>query len=701
MRKKNKKTENKIIADTAEINMERSGTENPRKKRLIHLAIIFAVCLIAYSNTFKTPFIFDDSTILKSLYVMEPSQLLKKPDNEFVNVKLVAFISRPVVFITYALNYKIHGFTPAGFHVFNFFVHAGAAFLVYYVAILIFNTPLLINSSIAHNKHLIALSAALLFAAHPIQTQAVTYIAQRFTSLASFFYLLSFLMYIKFRSLATDGITSPFSSKKALLWYCGVIVSAILAYKSKEIAYTLPFSIILFDMIFYREQKKHRLIIYAPLLLSLLVFPLTLLIIKTVSITKTGSDYISLRAVGEYTDLSRLQYLYIQFVVLIKYLRMLFLPVGQTILHDQAMYRSFFNAPVLLSFAFLSVLFAAAIYFIRIADKKTAFQPLSIAGFAIFWFFITLSVESSIIPLYPIYEHRLYLPSSMFFIAVATAFFYIYERFFKHINLRLFAAAFAVILCALTAATFARNTVWASHKAFWADAKQKSKANRLPIVLLNLGEAYISEGLYEDAIRELTLSLSINPELANTHGALGRVYLKTGKYDIAIEHFKNALKIDPALPEAHLSIAEAYFKKGLSGMAVTHLETALQSLPTNPNIYQFLGYIYINAGKHEDAIKLFQRGIQLNPKEPVLYYNLGVAYASKGMFKEAIKPYQDAVALKEDYAEAHNNMGYAYAMLKKYDEAIVAFKKALQYLSPYPEAERNLSLAQKLRDKNR
>lgn len=701
MRKKNKKTENKTIADTAEINMERSGTENPRKKKLIHLALIFAICLIAYSNTFNAPFIFDDSTILKSPYVVEPSQLLKKPDNEFVNDKLIAFIARPVVMLSYALNYQLNDLNPTGFHVFNFFLHVAATFLVYSIAIHIFNSPLLKNSSIAHKKHLIALSASLLFAAHPIQTQAVTYIAQRFTSLASFFYLLSFLMYIKFRSLATDGITSPFSSKKALLWYCGVIVSAILAYKSKEIAYTLPFSIILFDMIFYREQKKHRLIIYAPLLLSLLVFPLTLLLIKAVSIAKSGSDYTSLRAVGEYTDLSRLQYLYTQFVVLVKYLRLLFLPAGQTLLHAQPMYKSLFDTPVIISFVFLISLFITGAYLVRLALKKTGLQPLSIAGFSIFWFFITLSVESSIIPLYPIYEHRLYLPSSMFFIALAAAFFFIYERFFRHVNLKLFAAAFAVILCTLTAAAFARNSVWGSHKVFWEDVKQKNKTNRLALILLNLGDAYTAEGLYEDAIRELSSALSINPGMARIHGALGRVYMKMGKYDIAIDYHKAALKLDPALHEAHLAIAEAYLKKGLPNLSVSHLENAQKSLPTNANIYQSLGYAYINTGRFEDAVLTFQRAIELNPKEPVVYYNKGVAYASQSKYEEAIKLYQQAIALKEDYPEAHNNLGYALAMLKKYDEAIVAFKKAMQYLSPYPEAERNLSLAQKLRDKNR
>ena len=125
------------------------------------------------------------------------------------------------------LNYQLHGLDVTGYHVVNLAIHITNAILVYCLIILTFKTPWfnviasvakqspLNEIASAENRHrndssvlfqpsLIAFFSALLFISHPIQTQAVTYLTQRFTSLATMFYLLSLVMYVKFRTQSTE-----------------------------------------------------------------------------------------------------------------------------------------------------------------------------------------------------------------------------------------------------------------------------------------------------------------------------------------------------------------------------------------------------------------------------------------------------------------------------------------------------------------
>ena len=171
--------------------------------------LLLLVALAAYANTFQVPFQFDDdANIAKNVLVQNPdflihpsrycSQVHRKTTE---GILCHYFGMRYVGYLTFGLNYAVHGLEVTGYHIVNLLIHLLNAGLLYGIVLITFRTPFLRKTSGEDGQgRWIALFAASLFAVHPVQTQAVTYIVQRFTSLATLFTLLSLFLYIRWRT---------------------------------------------------------------------------------------------------------------------------------------------------------------------------------------------------------------------------------------------------------------------------------------------------------------------------------------------------------------------------------------------------------------------------------------------------------------------------------------------------------------------
>jgi len=200
------------------------------EKPLVHVLLIVILGLIVYSNTFHVPFVFDDAPNIVNNPVIKDLKYFIDP----AEAKALLFYGplkiRYAVYLSFALNYKINGLDVTGYHIVNLAIHIINALLVYLIVILTFRTPA-VKPLTGQNKDiswLTALFSALLFVAHPIETQAVTYIVQRLASLTAMFYLLSVMSYIKSR-ISTERFTR-------YTFYAISIISAVLAMKTKETA---------------------------------------------------------------------------------------------------------------------------------------------------------------------------------------------------------------------------------------------------------------------------------------------------------------------------------------------------------------------------------------------------------------------------------------------------------------------------------
>ena len=389
-------------------------------KPIVHILLIVITGLIAYSNTFHVPFQFDDiNNIVKNSFVQdlryftEPSKAktAEVKGVEYYAFKYDGFKNRFIGFLTFALNYKAHGLNVTGYHIVNLAIHIINALLVYWLVVLTLQTPWFnviasaakqspspeIASSrntgtrndngalfqpSAFNPHpsLIALFSSLLFISHPIQTETVTYIIQRLTSLATLFYLLSLVMYVKFRMQDAGYRIQDKESKNRVscIVYLVSLISAVLAMKTKEIALTLPIIIVLYEIFFFSKSQIHpsptRLTPYALRFLYLTPFLLTLLIIPLshIEAPQSAGDLFGdiSETVRVQTDMSRLNYLFTEFRVIVTYIRLLFLPINQNLDYDYPVYNSFLNPHVFLSFLFLLSIFGLGVYLFYCSKLK-------------------------------------------------------------------------------------------------------------------------------------------------------------------------------------------------------------------------------------------------------------------------------------------------------------------------------------------
>lgn len=471
----------------------------------------------------------------------------------------------------------------------------------------------------SHSK-LIASISAMLFISHPVQTEAVTYIFQRLASLVTTFYLLSLVCYIKYR-IQESGVSSQ-NKKQSILnsgfWILNSLFCAVLAMKTKENAFTLPFIITLYEFSFFRGPIKPRLLRLVPILLTLFIIPLSLAgngtpgeIISQMDIMPRG-----------YQEISRPEYLLTQFRVIVTYIRLLFLPVNQNIDYDYPISGSFLEPRVFLSFIFLSFVLGFSVYLFR----KSRFQnpDLRVVSFGIFWFFITLLVESSVIPIPMIIcEYRIYLPSVGAFLSITTGVLLIIGRL---VNSKIKTAALLSVIAVpfiFSYAAYSRNSLWADQTALWEDVVVKSPANARGHN--NLGYILYNKGMIDRAIEHYRTALKLNPT-ANGYNNLGNAYRVKGLIDKAKEQYLIALSIEPGNAKAYNNLGVVYEDKGMTDTAIEYYRTASELMPGNADIHYNLGIAYYSAGRKEKAVEQLQQVLELNPDHPKARYDLRAIY---------------------------------------------------------------------------
>lgn len=510
------------------------------------LALVVVLGLAAYANAWRGEFVFDDVRHVRDNPVLRDLSAFG-----WNGAGWRALPNRGVAYLSFALNYRVGGSGPVGYHAVNIAIHLLNAALVYALVVAAFRAPRLARSRLADQARAVGLVAAVLFVAHPIQTQAVTYVVQRMTSLAATFYLAAVVLYARWRLLARGR--SRWASAGA---YVGVLLCAVLAMKTKEIAFTLPFAIALYELTFF-EPDGHRLRRIWPILATAAIVPLSVLSTASGGADATATSA-ALAATRVQSDLGRLDYLATQVSVIVTYLFMLLAPVGQNIDHDYPIYRSFLAPEVFTGLAVLAAFAGAGAWaYARTGGRarNPADPALRLVGFCIAWWFLTLSVESSIIPIVDVInEHRVYLPSVGFFVAAGIGILLAARRLAgADVAPRAAALAGVGVACLLAAGTLARNRVWASDIALWTDAVSKSADKMRPN--LNLGTALVEARRFREAEAPLRRAAQLEPPSALPHVQLAGVLLTQRRSAEAEAELRAAIRIAPGDPDATFNLA--------------------------------------------------------------------------------------------------------------------------------------------------
>lgn len=597
---------------------------------LFHLVTLVVIALFAYSNTFQVPFLLDDEGSIQLNSAVHGL-------GNFFNGGYSLLPNRVIGYLSFAINYHFGELNVTGYHIVNLGIHIICAFLVYCLVRVTFRTPNLNKSFREQQSNMFAFIIALLFVSHPIQTQAVTYIVQRLTSLTTLFYLAALVCYIQWR--LTKRGTDPFLKIFTSPWYVLSFVVTLLAMKTKEIAFTLPIIILLYEYSFFGRPGRKQLAQMTPFFLTMAIIPYT--IYSTITpLIQSGGTLLSDVNSPELTiaRITRWEYLYTQFSVILSYLRLLLLPVNQNLDYDYPINHALFAPRTLFSLlALLAILTLGAYLFVKskhqteqttddIVSRSSALKSQSLcllAAFGIFWFFITLSVESSIISLRDvIFEHRLYLPSFGFFLTAVScgALCVIWlKQYFKDIQ-NITIVLMAGIILTLSGATHARNNVWQNWISIWSDTVSRS------------------------------------PGKPRAHNVLGIGYYYSLKFDEALREYQEAVRLKPDYIEAYYNMGLALKEKKQYAESLNMFLKVLSISAFNADqyakAYNEIGINYAEMGEPDQAVKAFASSVKFDPESIEYRNNYAFALKVKGNLDDALREFQTVVQLdpRNDYA---------------------------------------------------
>ena len=603
--------------------------------RVLPFLLIALVVTLSYFNTLEVPFVFDDYDNIVN------SQALQINDLSYESLKTAACESlcarRWLPNISFALNYYVDGLEVRGFHLVNIAIHIINGIILYLLFLATLKLPGL-QERYAYDGREIALVAALIWVVHPLQTNAVTYIVQRMTSLAALFYFSSMLFFVHGY---LDRSRDRNRSVKRVLWYSAGTVAALLAVVSKENTAMLILIIPAYALFFFPAHTFSRRALCRTGGIALIIMGLLAwMFMGNEPFTVISNGF----AGREFTLGERLLS---EARVIFFYLSLLLLPLPSrlNLNHDFAISQGLWLPPQTL----LAVIgIAGLVILIRFFFKRER-----LLAFAILWFLANLVIESTVIPLELVFEHRLYLPSSFLILAV-TALLY---RFFKR-RKKFVRVACLLLVPALMIMTFQRNTTWASNFTLWSDVVRKS------------------------------------PKLARPHGILGKVWAGQGDFDKAEKLFRKAYELKPESSFPDYYLGELYAEQNRFEEAAVFFRRALSKDRVDKlKVCNALGSVYRKAKDYPNAIIFSLIALELDPDNLEAMVNLGISYESSGRHQEALRIFAGAAAKGFKSVDLYNNWGVSAFSLKMVDNSILYFQEAIKIDPEHPESHYNLGIA--------
>jgi protein O-mannosyl-transferase len=589
--------------------------------------LLFCLLILGgYGNTFHTTWHLDDKpNILTNTHLhiqdLKPATLAttlySNPKNPYEPAKKMY---RPVACLSFALNWYFGQDDPFGYHVVNIVLHILTAFVLYIFIQHLYATPLLEKKS-AREKQLVPILAAALWAVNPIQIQAVTYIVQRMAVLGALFYLLGLWAYVK-------GRMSTRSSAR-LLRFMVCFACYLLALGSKENTLVMPLTLILMEFSFFRSLKhqRNRMLLAGVVAVSALILFLigTLLFLKG-----DPGSFLKAYAFRPYTLTERLM---TEARVLVHYLSQIFIPLPDrfSIEHDVLISTTFFQPWT----TFPAIMFLCG--WLITGAWLLIKHPL--VGFSMLFFLVNHLVESSVIPLELIFEHRNYLPSFLLFAPVGVGL----NRLLdgpggsKTVIRPILYGVMVLVVVGFVGASHIRNKVWATERSLWQDAALKAPNSARPFANLAWDMAFGTNANpvnFDKALKLYGLALqrrmpkwgqsaSILVEMAN-------IYTLKKEYPKAIQHLERAIHLNPDNAKARYDLASQFLHVGRWKEASDTIDPLLSSAKVHEGYLNLKAIILIRQGRAGKAIPYLEKSLHLEPYFQTTLLYMGMAHNLTG-----------------------------------------------------------------------
>ena len=597
--------------------------------RIFSLVLITAITFLIYSNSFNCDWHMDDPPNIVNNRALHIENLM--PDSIwqtfFANQgRAESKLYRPLACFTFAINWYIGKDHTFGYHMVNFGFHVATAAALYFLFLRLLALLYKPDEHDTNYIHNIALFAAVLWAINPIQIQAVTYIVQRMAVMAAFFYVLSMLYYVKARTSYQTSSRLSSSTCRQVYYTFLCVLWLICAMGSKENALMLPFSLVLVEWIFFQKSRTDFFRRPSTWGAAAVLLVVTIIIVFVV----TGGDpFESMTGWYNKRPFSLEERLFAQPRVLLGYLSQIFYPLPErfSIAHDITLSKSLFHPWTTLPA--IGVICALIIGAFLLAKR----YPL--LSFAILFFFLNHAIESSVLALEIVFEHRNYLPSLFLFLPIAAGLYrlLLQQRQNNRMVYGIMAIAVTFMITSVGLCTYSRNETWATVTTLWADAAKKAPNNIRPLVTLGIKLAWQdhpSDRDYHFAIKLFRRALELpetsrKTEKAEILGNIASVYSRKGENEKAIDTYRQAMELNQSFLKNRSDLMKLLILTGNFNEAADHTEYFINKYPKNPDYPSLMGFIRLWENRPEEALTYFQKALAYGPHQLSLLLNTGVA----------------------------------------------------------------------------
>ncbi|MCC7192008.1 MAG: tetratricopeptide repeat protein [Phycisphaeraceae bacterium] len=641
-----------------------------RFRSIAPVLILLLVGGAIYSNSFSGVMVFDDHQVLiDNSMIRHPLQIWLHP----AGVQETGLSGRPVTAFTFALNYQIHGLKVWGYHLVNLVIHLAAALTLMGITRRTLDLPRFAGRYAASSRWL-ALTIALLWMAHPLQTSAVTYVSQRLEILMGLCYLLT--LYCVIRS--HDSSNS--SQRKG--WSVAALIVCAVGMGSKEVMVTAPLVVFIYDWIFlsgnFRELIRRRWRLHLSLTATWVILALL------VCYSPRG------QSVGfHFDDLTALDYLQTQTSSILTYLKLSLWPHPLILDYGPAD----FGVPILRHFTQYAPRGLIIVSLLIAVVLALRYRPAW--GFPGVWFFLILAPSSSFLPMRTevIAEHRMYLSLIAVIVLAVMAAYHVGERLFRSTSVDSAHAssgstlpsmtAFILVAAAVSvlgALTYMRNWDYRSELVMWEDVVAKRPGNSRAFDAVGLEYSQINR--LPEARTALLCALAIRPDFQYTQGLLGYVLMRQGDLDTAMMYLEKASLNQKPLDNRTTAAAWYQYgtllqKKQQPRQALEAFERALRLDPDLAQAHNGAGVALTLLGNRSRAISEFEAALASRPGYDEARFNLAVSYGESGQTRQAIEHLRDILGRHPKHGLALANLAWAYATAT--DPAVRSPQSAIEF----------------------
>lgn len=584
-------------------------------KRKISIELLILGCLAVasfaiYANVLSGEFVWDDRALFEEHFDVwkfeNIKQLLTSQDNLFED-RYTGYY-RPLPNLTFLLDRHLWGQNPFGYHLTNIVFHSLSTLCVYWLALILFQ------------RRSLAFFGALCFAWHPVHCEDVAWINGRNNVLSSFFYLLSFALYLKFTK----------KEKQWLIYYGLSLFSFLLSMFSKEYALTFPFIVACYEYCLGQGHPKQRILNIGYRIAPYLVIIFSYLVIRSMVLPAYGVKFM-------HWETFWMRVLTVPKTLAI-YFRLLVIPVNLTPHYETTLVSSILDPELWLPVGIV-LCFGCLLYY-TYHCSKASFLMLA-------WLVLTLIPVLNLIPLSDIgafiSERYLYLPSAGLCIIIGQLVAQSWSAW--RVRKQKLVLAFSVFCGCLLLQWYAfgtlnRNLAWRSEVVLWTDAIAQNPKSYRPY--FNLAVAYRNDGEYEDSLKMFEKAYWIASragERSNILANIAYVYYRLGAYDLAKTSLKEAMTLLPGNVGIYNLLGNVYFMEHDFAGALEQYRKAIEIDPTSKDPILNIGMVYFRMDEWDRVITHLEGVKSMLPDDGKLYYYLGSAYDRKGMTHEAAKYY--------------------------------------------------------------